>query len=73
MWLGSRVSGDEAGLVECWHREVGYDPSSQMPPLSGDAQALQLQRRTKVMAKCISPSAGHSGSTNVLIVGAGWW
>ncbi|XP_039724340.1 apoptosis-inducing factor 3 isoform X1 [Pteropus medius] len=34
-------------------------------------QALQLQRRTKVMAKCISPSAGHSGSTNVLIVGAG--
>ncbi|OWK14863.1 AIFM3, partial [Cervus elaphus hippelaphus] len=36
-------------------------------------QALQLQRRTKVMATCISPSAGHSGSTNVLIVGAGWW
>ncbi|XP_060227342.1 apoptosis-inducing factor 3 isoform X2 [Meriones unguiculatus] len=34
-------------------------------------QALQLQRRTKVMAKCISPSAGHSSSTNVLIVGAG--
>ncbi|XP_075390506.1 apoptosis-inducing factor 3 isoform X2 [Tenrec ecaudatus] len=34
-------------------------------------QALQLQRRTKVMAKCISPSLGHSGSTNVLIVGAG--
>lgn len=34
-------------------------------------QALQLQRRTKVMATCISPSAGHSGSTNVLIVGAG--
>nr|XP_044988637.1 apoptosis-inducing factor 3 isoform X2 [Jaculus jaculus] len=34
-------------------------------------QALQIQRRTKVMAKCISPSAGHSGSTNVLIVGAG--
>ncbi|XP_054975267.1 apoptosis-inducing factor 3 isoform X5 [Sorex araneus] len=34
-------------------------------------QALQLQRRTKVMAKCISPSAGHGGSTNVLIVGAG--
>uniref|UniRef100_A0A8C6RDY7 Apoptosis-inducing factor 3 n=1 Tax=Nannospalax galili TaxID=1026970 RepID=A0A8C6RDY7_NANGA len=34
-------------------------------------QALQLQRRTKVMTKCISPSAGHSGSTNVLIVGAG--
>ncbi|XP_060050353.1 apoptosis-inducing factor 3 isoform X7 [Erinaceus europaeus] len=34
-------------------------------------QALQLQRRTKMMAKCISPSAGHSGSTNVLIVGAG--
>ncbi|KAM9194363.1 apoptosis-inducing factor 3 isoform 1-T1 [Dugong dugon] len=34
-------------------------------------QALQLQRRTKVMAKCISPSAGHSGSTNVLIVGTG--
>ncbi|XP_032127220.1 apoptosis-inducing factor 3 isoform X3 [Sapajus apella] len=34
-------------------------------------QALQLQRRTKVMAKCISPSAGYSGSTNVLIVGAG--
>ncbi|GAB1300063.1 Apoptosis-inducing factor 3 [Apodemus speciosus] len=33
-------------------------------------QALQLQRRTKVMAKCISPSAGHSSSTNVLIVGA---
>lgn len=25
------------------------------------------------MAKCISPSAGHSGSTNVLIVGAGKW
>lgn len=24
------------------------------------------------MAKCISPSAGHSSSTNVLIVGAGW-
>ncbi|XP_007953622.1 apoptosis-inducing factor 3 [Orycteropus afer afer] len=34
-------------------------------------QALQLQRRTKVMAKCISPSASHGGSTNVLIVGAG--
>ncbi|XP_049553542.1 apoptosis-inducing factor 3 isoform X7 [Orcinus orca] len=34
-------------------------------------QALQLQRRTKVMATCISPSAGHSSSTNVLIVGAG--
>ncbi|XP_058994627.1 apoptosis-inducing factor 3 isoform X3 [Mustela nigripes] len=34
-------------------------------------QALQLQRRTKVMAKCISTSAGHSSSTNVLIVGAG--
>uniref|UniRef100_G1LQ22 Apoptosis-inducing factor 3 n=1 Tax=Ailuropoda melanoleuca TaxID=9646 RepID=G1LQ22_AILME len=34
-------------------------------------QALQLQRRTKVMAKCISPCAGHSSSTNVLIVGAG--
>nr|XP_005899331.1 PREDICTED: apoptosis-inducing factor 3 [Bos mutus] len=34
-------------------------------------QALQLQRRTKVMATCISPSAGYSGSTNVLIVGAG--
>ncbi|XP_005077613.1 apoptosis-inducing factor 3 isoform X3 [Mesocricetus auratus] len=34
-------------------------------------QALQLQRRTKVMAKCISPSAGHSSGTNVLIVGAG--
>ncbi|XP_077016414.1 apoptosis-inducing factor 3 isoform X3 [Tamandua tetradactyla] len=34
-------------------------------------QALQLQRRTKMMAKCISPSAGHSSSTNVLIVGAG--
>ncbi|XP_042090138.1 apoptosis-inducing factor 3 isoform X2 [Ovis aries] len=34
-------------------------------------QALQLQRRTKVMATCISPSAGHSVSTNVLIVGAG--
>ncbi|XP_045145602.1 apoptosis-inducing factor 3 isoform X3 [Echinops telfairi] len=34
-------------------------------------QALQLQRRTKVMTKCISPSLGHSGSTNVLIVGAG--
>nr|XP_054325081.1 apoptosis-inducing factor 3 isoform X4 [Pongo pygmaeus] len=33
-------------------------------------QALQLQRRTKVMAKCISPSAGYSSSTNVLIVGA---
>lgn len=25
------------------------------------------------MAKCISPSAGHSSSTNVLIVGAGWY
>ncbi|XP_006875869.1 PREDICTED: apoptosis-inducing factor 3 [Chrysochloris asiatica] len=34
-------------------------------------QALQLQRRTKMMAKCISPSASHSCSTNVLIVGAG--
>ncbi|XP_022407225.1 apoptosis-inducing factor 3 isoform X3 [Delphinapterus leucas] len=34
-------------------------------------QALQLQRRTKVMATCISPSAGHSSSTNVLVVGAG--
>ncbi|XP_059751454.1 apoptosis-inducing factor 3 isoform X2 [Balaenoptera ricei] len=34
-------------------------------------QALQLQRRTKVMATCISPSVGHSSSTNVLIVGAG--
>lgn len=42
-------------------------------PLPGHPQALQLQRRTKVMAKCISPSAGHSSSTNVLIVGAGWW
>ncbi|XP_010832501.1 PREDICTED: apoptosis-inducing factor 1, mitochondrial [Bison bison bison] len=34
-------------------------------------QALQLQRRTKVMATCISPTPGYSGSTNVLIVGAG--
>lgn len=48
-------------------------PALSYPLLSGDPQALQLQRRTKVMAKCISPSAGHSGSTNVLIVGAGWW
>lgn len=24
------------------------------------------------MARCVSPSAGHSSSTNVLIVGAGW-
>lgn len=47
-------------------------PAPSCLPLSGDSQALQLQRRTKVMAKCISPSAGHSGSTNVLIVGAGW-
>lgn len=47
-------------------------PAARPPLLSGDSQALQLQRRTKVMAKCISPSAGHSGSTNVLIVGAGW-
>ncbi|XP_036614577.1 apoptosis-inducing factor 3 isoform X1 [Trichosurus vulpecula] len=34
-------------------------------------QALQTQRRTKVMAKCISLSNYHVGSTNILIVGAG--
>lgn len=48
-------------------------PAPSCPQLAGRPQALQLQRRTKVMATCISPSAGYSGSTNVLIVGAGWW
>lgn len=47
-------------------------PAPSCPQRAGRPQALQLQRRTKVMATCISPSAGHSVSTNVLIVGAGW-
>lgn len=47
-------------------------PAPSCPQQAGRPQALQLQRRTKVMATCISPSAGHSVSTNVLIVGAGW-
>ncbi|XP_048370311.1 apoptosis-inducing factor 3 isoform X4 [Sphaerodactylus townsendi] len=34
-------------------------------------QALQTQRRTKVMAKCISLSNYNISSTNVLIIGAG--
>uniref|UniRef100_A0A8C3UYI1 Apoptosis inducing factor mitochondria associated 3 n=1 Tax=Catharus ustulatus TaxID=91951 RepID=A0A8C3UYI1_CATUS len=34
-------------------------------------QALQTQRRTKVMAKCISLSNYNLSSTNVLIIGAG--
>nr|XP_010296631.1 PREDICTED: apoptosis-inducing factor 3 [Balearica regulorum gibbericeps] len=34
-------------------------------------QALQTQRRTKMMAKCISLSNYNLSSTNVLIVGAG--
>ncbi|XP_050174356.1 apoptosis-inducing factor 3 isoform X11 [Myiozetetes cayanensis] len=34
-------------------------------------QALQTQRRTKMMAKCISLSNYNLGSTNVLIIGAG--
>ncbi|XP_070132215.1 apoptosis-inducing factor 3 isoform X16 [Equus caballus] len=50
---------------------MAMTPAPSCPLLCGQPQALQLQRRTKVMAKCISPSAGHSGSTNVLIVGAG--
>lgn len=72
--------GDEAGLqrqdLACWDDGTGRMSTTPAPsclPLSGHPQALQLQRRTKVMAKCISPSAGHSSSTNVLIVGAGWW
>lgn len=53
--------------------EAEYE-NSNVHPVSVTPQALQLQRRTKVMAKCISPSASHGGSTNVLIVGAGqWW
>lgn len=62
--------------LACWDDGVGsmaMTPAPSCPLLCGQPQALQLQRRTKVMAKCISPSAGHSGSTNVLIVGAGWW
>lgn len=72
---GEQSEGCRAGMrLVCWDyvREVGRDPSCHPTPPPGDSQALQLQRRTKVMAKCISPSAGHSGSTNVLIVGAGW-
>ena len=53
--------------------EMAKTPTPSCPQLAGRPQALQLQRRTKVMATCISPSAGHSSSTNVLIVGAGWW
>ncbi|OPJ66304.1 apoptosis-inducing factor 3 isoform C [Patagioenas fasciata monilis] len=34
-------------------------------------QALQIQRRTKMMAKCISLSNYNLSSTNVLIIGAG--
>ncbi|XP_010151701.1 PREDICTED: apoptosis-inducing factor 3-like, partial [Eurypyga helias] len=34
-------------------------------------QALQAQRRTKMMAKCISLSNYNLSSTNVLIIGAG--
>ncbi|XP_069475226.1 apoptosis-inducing factor 3 isoform X3 [Ambystoma mexicanum] len=34
-------------------------------------QALQSQRRTKVMAKCISLNNYNPGTTNVLIIGAG--
>lgn len=71
--------GEEAPLgQESLARWVGtggtaVTPAPSCPQLAGRPQALQLQRRTKVMATCISPSAGYSGSTNVLIVGAGWW
>ncbi|XP_038619680.1 apoptosis-inducing factor 3 isoform X3 [Tachyglossus aculeatus] len=39
--------------------------------IQASKQALQTQRRSKVMAKCISLSNYHMGSTNVLIIGAG--
>lgn len=52
--------------------KLGWSLRIQLQAALPHSQALQLQRRTKVMAKCISPSAGHSSSTNVLIVGAGW-
>lgn len=83
LWLGNRVKGYVVGVrLDCSSRTwpAGMmaqggcpGPAPSCLPLSGHPQALQLQRRTKVMAKCISPSAGHSSSTNVLIVGAGWW
>uniref|UniRef100_A0A452QRZ7 AIF family member 3 n=1 Tax=Ursus americanus TaxID=9643 RepID=A0A452QRZ7_URSAM len=65
------------GRVRCpWHGacfNISTGDLEDFPGLDSlhKFQALQLQRRTKVMAKCISPSAGHSSSTNVLIVGAG--
>uniref|UniRef100_A0A8C0PHU3 AIF family member 3 n=1 Tax=Canis lupus familiaris TaxID=9615 RepID=A0A8C0PHU3_CANLF len=81
LWLGNRVKGYVVGVrLDCSSRTwpAGMmaqggcpGPAPSCLPLSGHPQALQLQRRTKVMAKCISPSAGHSSSTNVLIVGAG--
>ncbi|XP_069413475.1 apoptosis-inducing factor 3 isoform X1 [Ovis canadensis] len=54
-----------------WAQGAAVSPAPSCPQRAGRPQALQLQRRTKVMATCISPSAGHSVSTNVLIVGAG--
>ncbi|XP_049553539.1 apoptosis-inducing factor 3 isoform X5 [Orcinus orca] len=81
VWLGSRVKGCVVGMRWHWSSRTwpagmgtgspAMTPASSCPQLAGHPQALQLQRRTKVMATCISPSAGHSSSTNVLIVGAG--
>ncbi|KAK2505850.1 hypothetical protein MC885_010005, partial [Smutsia gigantea] len=62
---------DFPGLDSLHKFQTVIIPDPSCPRLSGHPQALQLQRRTKMMAKCISPSAGHGGSTNVLVVGAG--
>lgn len=61
------------GMRDCsLEVKLGWSLGIKLQAALPHSQALQLQRRTKMMAKCISPSAGHSSSTNVLIVGAGW-
>uniref|UniRef100_A0A8C5JVQ9 Apoptosis inducing factor mitochondria associated 3 n=1 Tax=Junco hyemalis TaxID=40217 RepID=A0A8C5JVQ9_JUNHY len=65
------------GRVRCpWHGacfNIGTGDIEDFPGLDSlpRFQALQTQRRTKMMAKCISLSNYNLSSTNVLIIGAG--
>uniref|UniRef100_A0A8D0HKK0 Apoptosis-inducing factor 3 n=1 Tax=Sphenodon punctatus TaxID=8508 RepID=A0A8D0HKK0_SPHPU len=63
------------GRVRCpWHGacfNIGTGDIEDFPGLDMCFEALQTQRRTKVMAKCISLSNYNISSTNVLIIGAG--
>ncbi|XP_048677590.2 apoptosis-inducing factor 3 isoform X4 [Caretta caretta] len=65
------------GRVRCpWHGacfSIGTGDIEDFPGLDSlpKFQALLTQRRTKVMAKCISLSNYNISSTNVLIIGAG--